>query len=104
MQSAISEDTQYLTSPVEEGLSPEIYWAIKDKAYLTLQQLARLVLSIPASSGSLERLFSASDAIITARLNRLSAITVESLLLTKECRQFWNRNSDSDIIISDAVP
>ena len=104
MQSVLSEDAQYVTAPIEEGLLLEIYWATKGKAYPTLQQLARRILSMPASSGSVEQLFFASGAIIIARRNQLSAITVESLLLTKECQKFQNRNSDSNIIILDAAP
>jgi len=40
--------------------------------------------SIPATSLSVEQLFSIADAIISARRSSLSAATVESLLLCKE--------------------
>ena len=49
--------------------------------YLTWLDLAKKYLIIPATSASVERLFSVVGAIVRARRNRLSASTVESLLL-----------------------
>ena len=45
-----------------------------------LAKLARTFLSVPASSGSVERLFSVSGAILIARRRHLTAQTVMSLL------------------------
>ena len=54
--------------------------------YPVLSKLARKYLSIPASSASVERLFSVCGAIIHARRARLSANTVEALLFhMKRC-------------------
>jgi hypothetical protein len=65
-------------------MAPEVFWATEGSAYSRLRHLARRLLSIPASSGRVERLFSITGAILSARRNRLSATTVESLLLRKQ--------------------
>ena len=80
-----TEDTQYCNSPTESDILPEVYWACKSGRYPRLAKLARTLLSIPASSGSVERLFSVSGAIVRARRSRLTATTVESLLMAMEC-------------------
>ena len=68
-------------SPTEHQMKPEAYWAANGSRYPRLAELARIFLSVPASSGSVERLFSVSGAILRARRSRLTAQTVESLLL-----------------------
>jgi hypothetical protein len=47
-----------------------------------------------ASSGSVERLFSASGALMRAHRNRLSPTTVEALLLAKETQFFDQKPLD----------
>jgi hypothetical protein len=76
-----SEDNKYCMSPTEHQMKPEAYWAANGSRYPRLAELARIFLSVPASSGSVERLFSVSGAILRARRGRLTAQTVESLLL-----------------------
>lgn len=76
-----SEDNKYCMSPTEHQMKPEAYWAANGSRYPRLAELARIFLSVPASSGSVERLFSVSGAILRARRSRLTAQTVESLLL-----------------------
>jgi len=76
---------QYCNSPTESDKLPEVYWACKSGCYPLQAKLARTLLSIPTSSGSVERLFSVSGAIVTARRSRLTATTVESLLTAMEC-------------------
>jgi hypothetical protein len=80
-----TEDTLYCNSPTDSEMLPDVYWAKMNKTYPRLAKLARTLLSIPASSGSVERLFSVSGAIVRARRSRLTTTTVESLLLAMEC-------------------
>jgi len=70
-------------APTEEANPREVFWAKSGDAYPRLIKLARTFLSIPASSGSVERLFSVAGAIVRARRSKLSSVTVESLLLAK---------------------
>ena len=80
------EDSVYLMEPVNvTQVNPATFWAspLADN-YPTMRHLARKYLSIPATSASVERLFSVAGAIIRARRSSLAATTVESLLLHSE--------------------
>jgi len=70
--------------PVRQD-NPAAFWAspLAD-SYPILRRLAKKYLSIPATSASVERLFSVAGAIIRARRSSLAAATVESLLLRSE--------------------
>ena len=76
-------------------MAPEVFWATEGSAYPRLRHLARRLLSIPASSGSVERLFSITGAILSARRNRLSATTVELLLLRKQQCELEQRQNET---------
>ena len=77
----MGEDAVYLLQPTTSD-PPETFWSYTlSHDFLTLRRLAMKYLSIPATSASVERLFSGARAIIRARHNRLSASTVEALLL-----------------------
>ena len=79
------EEQSYLMAPTtEQDVLPGEFWAKSAHTYPQLVKLARTFLSIPASSGSVERLFSVAGAIVRARRSRLSSVTVESLLLAME--------------------
>ena len=77
------EEHAFLMAPTEEAIPPEVFWAKSGDAYPILIKLARTFLGIPASSGSVGRLFSVAGAIVRARRSKLSSVTVESLLLAK---------------------
>jgi hAT family C-terminal dimerisation region len=79
-----TEDTQYCNSPTDSETLPEMYWSKMSATYPRLAKLARSLLSIPASSGSVERLFSISGSIVRARRSRLTAKAVEALLMAME--------------------
>ncbi len=79
-----SEDVRYFATPTCPDIMPESFWRKEATNYPVLAQLARKYLSIPASSASVERLFSVCGAIIRARRARLSARTVEALLFHME--------------------
>ena len=72
-----SEDVRYLAAPTCLDILPHTFWLREQVHYPSLAQLARRFLSIPASSASVERLFSIRGAIIRARR---AARTVEALL------------------------
>jgi len=54
------------------------------QCYPILHRLAKKYLSVPATSASVEGLFTVARAIIRARRSSLAAATVESLLLRSE--------------------
>lgn len=87
-------ESVYLNSPTEVSIQPVIFWKSKGHEFMKFKMLARKYLSIPASSGSVERLFSASGALMRARRNRLTPTTVEALLLAKETGHFEDTNID----------
>jgi len=66
---------QYCNSPTESDKLPEVFWACKSGRYPRLAKLAQTLLNIPASSGSVERLFSVSGAILRARRSHLTVTT-----------------------------
>jgi len=63
------------------------FWKQKEKDFPQLSKLAKIYLGFPASSGSVERLFSVSGSHIRARRARMKLKTVESLLFDKELRK-----------------
>jgi len=78
----LGEDAVYLSTPPVQTEQPETFWSSQlSDEFPTLRRLATKYLSIPATSASVERLFSTAGAIIRARRNRLSPETVEALLL-----------------------
>jgi len=80
----LGADATYLAQPPTSD-PPETFWgSTLSNDYPTLQRLAKKYLSIPATSASVERLFSVAGAIVRARRNILSASTVESLLLSMQ--------------------
>lgn len=73
-----------------EEADPLKFWMFYEKTFPTLAKLARQYLGIPASSGSVERLFSVAGAIARSRRANLKIDTVEMALC---CRQYLvNRN------------
>jgi len=65
------------------AVAPNVYCATSDN-FPTLKVLARKYFSIPATSASVERLFSVSGCLMSAHRNRLNDSTVEALLLRLE--------------------
>jgi len=77
----MGEDAVYLSQPTTSDPSETFWSSTLSDDFPTLRHLAMKYLSIPATSASVERLFSVVGAIIRARRERLSASTVEALLL-----------------------
>ena len=61
-------------------VNPLSFWKDNEHRYPTLSKLAEHYLAVPASSASIERLFSVAGCIARARRSRLSVKTVEMLL------------------------
>jgi len=64
--------------------NPLVFWRANAKKYPLLSKIARKVLSVPASSGSIERAFSTAGAISRTRRSKMSMSCLESLLITRE--------------------
>ena len=74
------EDNLYLMEPVRQQDNPAAFWASPlAESYPILRAWPKNILSAPATSASVERLFSVAG-IIRARRSSLAAATVGSLL------------------------
>jgi hypothetical protein len=71
---------------LDANSNPLLFWRRNEQKYPRLFQLAKVFLSIPASSGSVERLFSIAGSIARARRARLSVGQLEKILLVREYR------------------
>lgn len=79
-----SELENYLSSPCVSVEDPLFYWEKNADIYPRLAKLAAVCLSMPASSGSVERLFSTSGALQRARRASMLPRTIEQLVLVSE--------------------
>ena len=60
------------------------WWRTHENTLPILSQIAKQVLTIPASSAKSERVFSTGGNIVTKKQNRLNPELVETLILIKE--------------------
>ncbi|EEU33641.1 uncharacterized protein NECHADRAFT_9993, partial [Fusarium vanettenii 77-13-4] len=60
-----------------------IWWKSNSNRFPILSILARRYLAIPATSASIERIFSISSNIITRNRNRISSSLTRQLILLK---------------------
>lgn len=82
-----NELEKYLIMEREKGdTDPVQFWTANQTMYPTLSKIALHYVSIPASTGDVERLFSTSGAIIRARRSRLLTGTLEKILMYREYR------------------
>lgn len=83
-QDFFKEMEDFLTCRVPEtklqNFSPLDFWKKNASIYPTLANLSRIYLSMPASSGSVERLFSIAGAIKRSQRSNLNVKTMEKLL------------------------
>jgi len=81
-----SELDLYLDLPIEEDedANPLEFWQRHEKSYPTLSKLATQYLAMPASSGSVERLFSIAGSIARARRARIKTALMEKTLSVRE--------------------
>jgi hypothetical protein len=93
----IDEYKRYCKEPVmekdpDESFDPREWWleTTQQKVYPHLSKMAIDLLSIPAMSAEVERLFSSCKITITDRRNRIGIDTVEAI----ECLKSWLRESN----------
>lgn len=78
---------EYMKEPILQNSSSElVYWRRNQSKFRKLSALANKYLSVPASSGGVERLFSIAGSLARARRNRITAKTLETLLMYREWR------------------
>ncbi|KAE8221529.1 hypothetical protein CF326_g8538 [Tilletia indica] len=73
--------------------SPYKWWKDNEKVFPNVSKLARLVLGIPGSSSSVERVFSQAALFSTHRRARLSAKSISQLVTTKH----WLREGGDEL-------
>ncbi|XP_067382142.1 v-myb avian myeloblastosis viral oncogene homolog-like 2a isoform X4 [Channa argus] len=78
----IPELDLYLTEPLWLNNSSVLYWKLATR-FPELQNIARKLLAIPATSGGFDRLSPMASCIVRAKRNRLPPHTTERLLLYK---------------------
>jgi hypothetical protein len=84
--SSENEFDRYMREPSENVRTPKElmhYWKIKSEALPHLANVARLVLSIPASSATSERSFSDAGFIINVRRTTLNPENVDKMLFIR---------------------
>ncbi len=89
----LEEIDDYIKEPNLQSSSSElVYWRRNQRKFSKLSSLAKKYLSVPASSGGVERLFSIAGSIARARRNRITAQTLETILVYRE----WRIRKSSD--------
>jgi hAT family protein len=82
---ALDELDRYLNLPTEDKeCSPLKFWKSQQSNFPAMARLARQYLSMPASSGSVERLFSVAGAIGRSRRARIQISTMEKALCVRQ--------------------
>ena len=82
-----SEVSTYLECRIEDpSVDPLSCWKSKSNSLPKLSKLAKIYLGIPASSGSVERMFSIAGALQRSRRASLSWSTIEKLLCHRDMR------------------
>jgi hypothetical protein len=87
-QSSVDEVDQYIDMQIpddEQYIDPLLFWKQKEKRkrYPYLTRLAARYFSIPCSSASVERQFSAAGQIITQRRSNLDPSTVNNIIFLR---------------------
>ncbi|KAE8219607.1 hypothetical protein CF319_g6726 [Tilletia indica] len=77
----------------DSDVSPYKRWKDNEKVFPNVSKLARLVLGIPGSSSSVERVFSQAALFSTHRRARLSAKSISQLVTTKH----WLREGGDEL-------
>ena len=67
-----------------EADDPLVFWKKNSSRFPTLSLLAKQYLAFPATSGSVERLFSVAGAIMRARRAKITAANMERMLCCRE--------------------
>ena len=79
------EVERYLALPKEpKNVAPLSFWENHEKTFPILAKLCKKYLSLPASSGAVERLFSIAGAIGRARRARITSPNMEKTLCVRQ--------------------
>ncbi|CAG7678880.1 unnamed protein product [Allacma fusca] len=89
----ISELKSYLQDAIDPGTDPLTYWNKRQVEYPNLSRHAKVCLATPATSGSVERLFSELSGLGRARRSRTRAKRLEQLILYIEWRPKLSKRS-----------
>ncbi|XP_071779707.2 v-myb avian myeloblastosis viral oncogene homolog-like 2a [Centroberyx gerrardi] len=79
----ISELDMYLSEPLLDGNSSLLFWRCANR-FPQLQNIARKLLAVPATSGGFDRLCPMATCIVRAKRSRLPPHTTERLLLYRD--------------------
>jgi len=79
----------YDQNAMKAGNFPLVYWKDKGRQFPTLRSLARVYLSIPATSVPSERVFSSAGRVLTDRRSMLSGKRLEMLVVCKKNISLW---------------
>lgn len=83
----LEEIEDYIQEPNLPNSSSElVYWRRNQQKFSKLSFLAKKYLSVPASSGGVERLFSIAGSLARARRNRITPKMLETILIYREWR------------------
>jgi hypothetical protein len=79
---------RYLSTPTAPSITnPFTFWKSQQQMYPHLSSMALDILSIPAMSAGVERQFSQSKIMLTARRNRLHIDSLQAV----ECLKSWDK-------------
>jgi len=85
--SIADEYDRYLSTPTEPSvIDPFTYWQSQHQMYPNLSLMAIDILSIPAMSAGVERLYSQCKIMLTDRRNRLQIDSLQAV----ECIKSWD--------------
>ncbi|CAG7726229.1 unnamed protein product [Allacma fusca] len=86
-QSTKGEIDMYIELPYEDVHSnPLLFWKNNEQKFPILSNLAKIFLGFPASSGSVERLFSIAGALQRSRRSSLKWNKIETILCVRDLR------------------
>ncbi|KZS00055.1 Uncharacterized protein APZ42_003813, partial [Daphnia magna] len=67
-----------------QDVRPLEFWRLNSHRFPVLSPIAREIFGIPASSGSVEQVFSTATDILSAKRNRIKPCLFQSLLFIKK--------------------
>lgn len=95
---------RYIEIPNDVHISSSLEWWKKNKSlYPDLAKMARDVLAVPASSSSVERMFSISGKIATWQRNRLNPRTIRNLMVYKGRLLFEKQGISTGSVLSKVI-
>ena len=90
---------EFILSTTINVKNPVLWWVQHQQDYPQLSIIALDVLAIPAMSAEVERVFSSTGLLITARWNRLKDDIVEAV----ECMKSWASDGPASLLLFNDV-